>query len=110
VPPEILERRRKAYISRGPLIALQSNKARIASLMSNGELARRGLIDSESFLQMLSAIADSGVSLQWLPAMGRAIELELWVSQAAQAPITPRQPEKQDLHELWSFSSCRNSK
>jgi asparagine synthase (glutamine-hydrolysing) len=89
VPPEILERRRKAYISRGPLIALQSNKARIASLMSNGELARRGLIDSESFLQMLSAIADSGVSLQWLPAMGRAIELELWVSQAAQAPITP---------------------
>jgi len=82
VPAEILERKRKAYVSRGPLISLQSNKARIASLLSSGELVKRGLIERQSFLHTLSTI-DSGQSHLWLAALSRAVELELWMSQAA---------------------------
>lgn len=81
VPTEILERRRKAFVSRGPLVAIHANKEKIASLVSCGELVRRGLIEKQTFLQMLSTIDGRSIP-KWLPSMRRAIDLELWLSQA----------------------------
>ena len=109
VPAEILERRRKAYVSRGPLLAIQSSTMTIASLVSSGALVKRGIVDRDSFLHMLAAI-EGGSSLEWLPAMRRAIELEIWMSQAAnQETETPFLFEKQNLHENSSSSLCGNS-
>jgi asparagine synthase (glutamine-hydrolysing) len=84
IPEEILERKRKAYVSRTPVLTIRENIKAIAASIANGAIAKHNLVDTDSFLQALSGLEGSDGSLQWLVAIRRAIELELWMNQVPQ--------------------------
>lgn len=101
VPPEILERRRKAFVGRSPLLAVQNNMNRIVELISLGMLVEAGLLNLESYLHVLNTIKRGEGSLQPLSSINRAIELELWMNQTATACHIPgSQSGDRDLHTL----------
>jgi asparagine synthase (glutamine-hydrolysing) len=92
VPPEVLERRRKAYQLRMPLLTMQHAGARLHSLFTDSELARTGLIKPESLENELTLTLRSGEP-QWWQALLRATDLELWVrTNAMTTEPTPRSP------------------
>ncbi len=107
VPEAILERRRKAYISRSPQRSVQESFEKITDLISNGELTRKGIIDHSLLVQALTKIVHGKDTPHWLPSINRLIELELWMKQDADAMAN--YPEQQDLHVLCSHNPCRNS-
>jgi asparagine synthase (glutamine-hydrolysing) len=81
LPKEILERRRKAYISRGPLVLLTSTYKDIAALLEDSLLSRYTLIDLQ---KLRSALLDvrKGTEIEYLPHLMRAITSELWLQSA----------------------------
>ena len=92
VPPVVLERRRKAYQLRMPLLTMQHAGPRLYSLFTNCELARSGLIKPESLESELTLTLRSGEP-QWWHALLRATDLELWVrTNAMTTEPTPRSP------------------
>lgn len=78
VPVAILERKRKAYVSRAPLVALQNAEKKIQILFSNPLVAELGLIDRERFLSSL-ALTVKGADVRWWSALMSTINLELWL-------------------------------
>lgn len=84
VPSEILERRRKAYITRGPLEALTAASHEIARLLDRSLIFESGYVDVER-LRSSIALVQSGRSLQDLSAVFRALMFELWLQHIAAA-------------------------
>jgi asparagine synthase (glutamine-hydrolysing) len=78
VPTEILERRRKASITRGPLARLQEAHQDIVRLFKDSRTADCGWIAPDRFLQKLDETVN-GAELKWWPALTRTIALELWL-------------------------------
>lgn len=81
VPSGVLERRRKAFITRSPLLALQSARERIFTLFKKSILAGMQLIDTPKFLHLID-LASTGEDLPQLAGISRAILLELWLQSA----------------------------
>jgi asparagine synthase (glutamine-hydrolysing) len=77
VPIEVLERKRKACISRGPLFVLRNAHQKIEELFSDSFCADCGLIDRDKFLRAFR----SGIrgDLKWIGQLTRTIGLELWL-------------------------------
>lgn len=77
VPPEVLERRRKAYASRGPRLAISSEAYRKFGLAEGMEAARRGIVDEYVFREALLAAKDDDD----VPAvnLSRTLALEAWL-------------------------------
>jgi asparagine synthase (glutamine-hydrolysing) len=99
VPPEILERRRKAFQLRGPLSAIRQSRKKIDLLLSTSTIARAGFVDPKQLSATLELIA-SGNATQWWQALMRAIAFELWLeatpstkirvgSEALISPVSP---------------------
>jgi asparagine synthase (glutamine-hydrolysing) len=86
VPAEILERRRKAVIIRGPLIVLQTARLRIKRLFAESALVEMHLLNRGAFLSAIDAAATDG-ALVWMADIARTILLELWL-QASNRPQT----------------------
>jgi asparagine synthase (glutamine-hydrolysing) len=78
VPIEILERRRKAFIIRGPLASLQQSRAKINGLFSKSLVAERGLIDPKQFNVAFDAMTIGG-DAKWMTSILRTISFELWL-------------------------------
>jgi asparagine synthase (glutamine-hydrolysing) len=77
VPQEILERRRKAFISHGPLLALSRVFPEMTAKQDELELKRFGVVDVDAFL---GALRDTGRGLTPSPLLlTRAIRLETWL-------------------------------
>jgi asparagine synthase (glutamine-hydrolysing) len=81
LPSEVLERRRKAYVSRGPLRLIPDNRAAITNLMDNSLLAQAGCIQREKFRSVLDRMDVQSTS-EWQASMMRTINLELWLRSA----------------------------
>jgi asparagine synthase (glutamine-hydrolysing) len=81
VPAEILERRRKAYVSRGPLMLIPQNRDAIAQLFATALSGDYGFIQVQQFRTALGQVG-AGSTSEWLPSMVRAINLELWLRTA----------------------------
>jgi asparagine synthase (glutamine-hydrolysing) len=77
VPNEIIERKRKAFISRTPVAELRAAQERIEQLFFSSELAKHGLIDRDRFIEAFRA--ELGGNLRWLGHLKKAIEIELWL-------------------------------
>jgi asparagine synthase (glutamine-hydrolysing) len=82
VPPEVLERRRKAYQLRAPLHALQQAHDVLDKLFAEPLLADAGLIDVTILRQSLRRTAEGDPA--WWQAMLRTIALELWLRSIVQ--------------------------
>jgi asparagine synthase (glutamine-hydrolysing) len=78
LPVEILERRRKAFVSRGPLVALQAARSRIEALFENPVLAELGWVNAATLRRSSEPILNGRESAGW-PQLMRAITLELWL-------------------------------
>ena len=92
VPPEILNRRRKAFIARAPLISIRSELPRLLERTRNMSLNRAGIVDEEVFRKSLLA-ASEGSEFPMVPVL-RTLLLEAWLSHlgswrasSAQAPF-----------------------
>jgi asparagine synthase (glutamine-hydrolysing) len=77
VPREILDRRRKAFISHGPLLALSRALPEMTAKRDALELKRFGVVDVDRFLRALED-AGRGLTPSPLPLI-RAIRLEKWL-------------------------------
>jgi asparagine synthase (glutamine-hydrolysing) len=77
VPTELLERKRKAFISRAPLSNLRDYQKLIEDLFSGSELAKGGFIYEETFKDELrNALAGQ---VTWISHLHQTISLELWL-------------------------------
>jgi asparagine synthase (glutamine-hydrolysing) len=77
VPEMILERKRKAFISRGPLANLRSAQSEIEDLFSGSLLAEEHLIDRDIFLEEFRHEVNGGKT--WTGHLIRTISMELWL-------------------------------
>ena len=77
VPPEVLNRRRKASRRRAVLIPLQNSSLRLRDLVHQSHAAAIGLIDPSAF-DKTAADALRGGDQQWLHAITRLVLFELW--------------------------------
>jgi asparagine synthase (glutamine-hydrolysing) len=78
VPIEILERRRKAFISRGPLASMRENETVIRELFRHSLLIDRGFVDPGALSSALETTFLRGDPTLW-PGLTHAISLELWL-------------------------------
>jgi asparagine synthase (glutamine-hydrolysing) len=78
VPVEVLERRRKAHLVRGPIAAMQAFQATIESSIANSARSELGWVDPERLRQAVNRAID-GADPKWSMAIMRAISLELWL-------------------------------
>jgi asparagine synthase (glutamine-hydrolysing) len=88
VPSEILERKRKAYVSRGPIANLRREQQKIETLFSNSLSAEYGFIDQDRFLRAFRAEIIGDV--KWVGHLSRTIEVELWLRSLAARQATIR--------------------
>jgi asparagine synthase (glutamine-hydrolysing) len=78
VPKEILERRRKAFLARGPLTLLRDSEDRVRSLFANSLMAQFGFVDSAQFIAALASMNRGEDSIN-RTALMRTIGFELWM-------------------------------
>jgi asparagine synthase (glutamine-hydrolysing) len=88
VPAEILERRRKAFLLRSPLVSIRGAHQHIQRLFDSSRLVASDLVDSDSFSTAVSAVT-KGINLRWWAPVVRTIELELWL-QAMESNRAPK--------------------
>ncbi|MGA9669879.1 MAG: asparagine synthase-related protein [Terracidiphilus sp.] len=78
VPPEILERRRKAQLSRTPLIAFFNSRAALKELCTDLRTADIGLIDQATFARSMELVTSGKQTTEWGMLL-RAILFEFWL-------------------------------
>jgi hypothetical protein len=78
VPAEILERRRKAVVVRGPFISIQRNAPVIEHLFSDSLSADYGFIDPIAVRTLLNLVM-IGKDPSHCAQLMRAISMELWL-------------------------------
>jgi len=86
VPNEILERRRKAYLVRGPLLALQQNQKTVLELFQSPLIGELGLVEPR-ILRLENERATTGNPPAGWIGLHRAILLELWLRSHAAASM-----------------------
>jgi asparagine synthase (glutamine-hydrolysing) len=78
VPSEILDRRRKAFLSRTPILLLQQAQSSISDLFADSLAAKLGFINPVGVRSGLQ-YAHEGKEYRWFVCLLRAISLELWL-------------------------------
>ncbi len=78
VPPQILERRRKAYVVQGPLRFITGSRNKIATLIDKPLLHDYGLVDVERLRIEAYSITGGEKMIHWAQLM-RSISFELWL-------------------------------
>jgi asparagine synthase (glutamine-hydrolysing) len=86
VPREILERRRKAYATRSPLLASDSSQGAIHEVLRSSSLAERGWIDFEAFQRALRETQESAHH-PWWPQILQTILFALWLADLGRARL-----------------------
>jgi asparagine synthase (glutamine-hydrolysing) len=81
VPSEVLNRRRKAFIARAPLISIRTELQQLLELTQDMKLSRAAIVDAELFRKSLVEAAEGGA----LPVVlaRRTLLLEAWLSHLA---------------------------
>jgi asparagine synthase (glutamine-hydrolysing) len=88
VPIAILERKRKAYISHGPIAKLRDAREKLDKLFLNPLIAAYGFIDQSRFSFALQAALLG--DLKWVAAIGNTIGIELWLQSAKKSNMDLR--------------------
>jgi asparagine synthase (glutamine-hydrolysing) len=78
VPVEIVERRRKANVVRGPLLCLQYARTQIEELLSRSLAVAYGYIDPIQIRSACDSVT-SGKETRWSMSFMRTIRFELWL-------------------------------
>ena len=78
VPTEIIERSRKAFVSRGPFVAIQREQDKIAKLLADSFAVQLDFLDAEALHSSFDQVL-AGKDLGSWPWLLRSIALELWL-------------------------------
>jgi asparagine synthase (glutamine-hydrolysing) len=78
VPTEILERKRKAYVSKSPVVALQKVADRIETLLECALTVHYGFVDADKLRSSVDRIM-SGKDVKEWAFLTRTLGLELWL-------------------------------
>jgi asparagine synthase (glutamine-hydrolysing) len=78
VPAAVLERRRKGYLARGPLVALQNGRDAIKGLLEAPLAGEYGFIDPVELRRLLDPITAGKDMTHW-PLLMKTIAFELWL-------------------------------
>ena len=87
VPTEVLERRRKAYMSHGAIAMLRAAQGKIEDLLSNSLIVEYGFVDRDRLLQALRSevVGDS----KWIQPLTKSVCVELWLRSLQASGVTP---------------------
>ena len=77
VPGEILDRRRKAFVVRGPINRIANYRSEILEFSRKSMMAALGIVDEDKFLRTLDAVR-AGSEVAIIPLL-RAFALEQWL-------------------------------
>jgi asparagine synthase (glutamine-hydrolysing) len=94
VPHEILNRKRKAYISRTPLAALSSQVPVMKATARRMMTTSLGITDSTAFRDTLQRVRDGQEDR--IVHLLRTLEVEVWLQQIAHHGIVRLEPSKHD--------------
>jgi len=86
VPEEILERKRKAFQLRAPLLKVQQSQDHLRQLFANSLLVQMGCINREVFLRAVQST--SGGNMTYWFALMQTIAVELWLQSRCVLPDT----------------------
>jgi len=86
VPEEILQRRRKAYVSRSPVKAMQESLPAIQDLFRSSVAAARGIIEDSAFLAAVERAVNG--EMDWLSALIATVKLEQWLRGLTQTNLS----------------------
>lgn len=78
VPDLVLERKRKAFISRTPITAFHKHRAELTELFRSSLLADRGFIQLSRLNPAIERISSTSRAEEW-PSLLRAVNLEIWL-------------------------------
>jgi asparagine synthase (glutamine-hydrolysing) len=78
VPEEILGRRRKAFISRSPLIAFRRARQEIRNLLTDSIVVRDHLLSQQAASGLIETLTTSAIETIW-PAVIRLLIFEIWL-------------------------------
>jgi asparagine synthase (glutamine-hydrolysing) len=109
VPQEILERRRKAYLIRGPINLIRREHDWLATQFKRLLCAEIGLVDPSSLPTALKSVAIEG-NPEWMPFLMRLISFELWLGTAPvciPSPFPQRVANK--IRIKWPFTGTHDS-
>jgi asparagine synthase (glutamine-hydrolysing) len=81
VPAEILNRRRKAFLTRTPLTSLQTELPQLLERVKDMNLSRAGIVNADAFRCLLKKAAE-GEALPVVPVL-RTLLLEAWLAHLA---------------------------
>jgi len=85
VPAEIVERRRKANLVRGPLRSLDNARGRIEKLLAGSLAVSRGYVDPVQIRYAWDQVTN-GRDTRWSMAFARTIGFELWLRARSASP------------------------
>lgn len=78
LPEPVLERRRKAHLSRSPTLSLVAQMSRLESAFRASRLAQLGLIDDGAIVRQLHLI-ETKSGMKWVAALTRTAVIEVWL-------------------------------
>jgi asparagine synthase (glutamine-hydrolysing) len=78
VPELVIERPRKAFLDRGPLVALENHQTTLRRLFASPALADYGLIDPAKLTLAFGRLLESS-DLKWLSPIISTVNLEIWL-------------------------------
>jgi asparagine synthase (glutamine-hydrolysing) len=78
LPSEVLERRRKAYVSRSPLMALRESRPTVEALLAQPRMAEYGLIDATALRCEAEPVVTGSEGDKW-PYLMKALVFEIWL-------------------------------
>jgi asparagine synthase (glutamine-hydrolysing) len=97
VPPEILERPRKAFQIAAPLKAIRHAHAKLERVFQESVLADLGLIDAQALRTSLRATADGRT--EWWQALLKTIATELWLQSLLKGDVEFLRSKSPAIHQ-----------
>ena len=85
IPDQIVERRRKAFVSHGPITHLRGSQQKIETVLGDSQLAQRGLIDASECIEALRR--EIAGEVKWVGHLTRTIEAEMWLRRLTTGPV-----------------------
>jgi asparagine synthase (glutamine-hydrolysing) len=98
LPDEIVNRKRKAFVSRGPLAAISADWHGVVSLTQQMVSNARGFVNQETFAEVLQQLRN-GREFRVVAAM-RTLALECWLRHASDWKVLELEDSKDNIETL----------
>lgn len=103
VPDDVLNRKRKAFVSRGPIAAISEQRAKLSLITRNMMLGSLGVVDEHVLTEYMER-ARRGAEIPIAPVM-RTLALELWLRHSRAWNVIELTPF--DQHESVTLAAFR---